>query len=381
MRVLIVNRGMNIYGGAEIVIVKLANYLAEKGIENAILTTRMPPDMEKDLKGTRVLLCGEGDGSGIRGRVLSMAHIGEMLALQRGIRKYSREFDVINAHNYPSETACFLCDTKTVWMCNEPELYLSLGVLKEAGPRAVTRALLIFDRMVTRRFVTRVVVADEFNAQRFKKVYGKEQTQINYGIDHDYFSSGDKGDAVERFGLGGRFVVLHVGMLTPFKNQMASLQAAGELRQKIPNLKLVLAGSVENAEYTGMLKDYIKAKGLEDNVRLTGHVDRGTVRQLYHASDVLLHPIRSQGGWLAPFEALCAGLPVIVSREMTAASIIGRNGIGVVTDDFSGAVWDVHQRPQAHVEMARKGAKYIKENLGWDEYCRKMLDVFKEVGG
>jgi len=381
MRVLIVNRGMNIYGGAEIVIVKLANYLAERGIEHALLTPRMAPQMEKDLKRTEVFLCGAHlRPDGIRGRILSTAHIGEMIALQKGLRQHARDFDVINVHNYPSELAAFLYDGNVVWMCNEPELYLSLGILAATGARMLTRALWMFDRMVTSRYVTRVVVADRFNAERFERLYHKVPTVINYGIDFDYFSKDGGGNVTERLGLSGSFVVLHVGMLTPFKNQMASLQVVKELHDKIPNLKLVLAGSDENAQYTTMLRDYIERNDLRKHVIFTGHVDRGTVRELYHACDVLLHPIMSQGGWLAPFEALCAQTPVVVSEEMTASEIIRTNGLGVVTSDFAGAILDVHRRPQEHGNIAQRGAKYIKENLSWDEYCRKMLDVFKEVG-
>lgn len=380
MRVLIVNRGMSIYGGAEMVIVRLANYLTEKGIEHALLTTQIPPEMENELKGTEVLLCGnDRKADGLGGRILSTAHIGELISLHREVRRRARDFDVINAHNYPSELVSFLSDSNVVWMCNEPELYLSLGVLTTMSARVVTRALWKFDRMVTGRYVNRVVVADEFNAERFERLYKTKPTIINYGIDFDYFSRGDGKDAEERFGLSGRFVVLHVGMLTPFKNQMASIRAVEELKDRVPGLRLVLAGSDENANYASMLKDYVRKNDLGEHAIFTGHVDRSTVRQLYHAADVLLHPIRSQGGWLAPFEALCAETPVVVSPDMTASGIIKRNEMGLVTSDFSGAILDIHDRPQVYENMARNGAKYIKEHLGWDEYCRKMLDVFKEV--
>jgi glycosyltransferase involved in cell wall biosynthesis len=381
MRVLMVNRGMDIYGGAEIVIVKLANYLAEKGVENALLTTRIVPEMEKDLGSTEIILCGDCQkASGLPSRILATAHIGEMIALHRGVHKHARDFELINVHNYPSELASFLCDVPVVWMCNEPELYLSLGILTATGPRIVTRVLWKLDRMVTRRYVTRAVVADEFNAERFQRLYHKDPAIINYGIDFDYFSAGTGAAMAERLGLSDRFIVLHVGMLTPFKNQMASLKVVEELRGKIPDIGLVLAGSDGNAEYARMLREYVQKKNLGKQVLFTGHVDRGTVRDLYHSADVLLHPIGSQGGWLAPFEALCAHTPVVVSPDMTASEIIKKNSIGVVTHDYAGAIQDVHDRPQVHDQIAERGAKYIRENLSWDEYCRKMLELFGEVG-
>jgi len=370
MKVLIVNTKMDIYGGAELLIVKLANYLSRGGIENALLTTFLSAEIEKDLNGTEIISVTEDFG----GRVVIMDTIKEILMLRRHLQNLKDSFDVINVHNFPAEVSVFGIDKPTVWMCNEPPIFW----LDQNLPLPLQmphRLLLDFEKFVVRKYIKHVCVSDEFNAGRFERIYGFKPAIINYGIDYGFFSEGNKKEAMEKFDLYDCFTVLHVGMLTPLKNQMESIKAIEKLKDRIPNIKLILAGWGEG-EYGVMLENYIKEKGLEQNVVFTGHLSRECVRDLYHACDVLLHPIKSQGGWLAPFEALCAGKPIIVSPEMTASDIIKGEKIGIVTDDFAETVWDIYNNQDKYYEIAERGQSWVRENLSWDKFCEKMVDVF-----
>lgn len=365
MRVLIVHPRINIYGGAELLIVRLANYLTGKGIKNALLTTSITPEVKADLKGTDMII-----------KKKSMPNvIGEILALQKGVRDNLNNFDVINVHNFPAELSIFPFHKPCVWMCNEPELYLSLKLNISFRTRLLYSSLWPFDRFVVRHYIKSVAVADEFNANRFKSLYKIEPYIINYGIDYKLFAQGEPEKAIERFGLFNDFIIIHVGMLTPFKNQLESIKTIEKLKGIIPNIKLVLAGEGE-FEYKSMLGRYIQERNLSMNVIFTGHLRREELRDLYHACHVLLHPVKSQGGWLSPFEALCARKPIVVSSEMTAADIIKNEKIGIVTDNFDEAIIDIYKNPDIYKGMAEKGEKWVRDNLSWDSFCEKMLGLF-----
>ena len=164
-------------------------------------------------------------------------------------------------------------------------------------------------------------------------------------------------------------------MLTPFKNQMASLEAVERLRSVIPNLLLLLAGA-NSGPYKDTLDEYVKAKGLHDHVHFTGHVDRAELRRAYYASDVLVHPIKDQGGWLSIFEAMCAEKPVVVSEEMTAADIISKNGIGTVTNDFAEGILDVYRNAAKYRDRIQTAKRFVQENLSWERFGEQILNVF-----
>jgi glycosyltransferase involved in cell wall biosynthesis len=388
MRVWIVHPKLTVYGGAELVVVKLANYMTKEGIENALLTTSILPEIERDLKGTRIIV-QETKSSIIDKK--SVIPIGEIIALHKGIKNNLNDFDIINVHNYPAELSVFHCNKPIVWMCNEPMLYLILEELKSSHSNSHSKAiskmfsniylnftlrtLLEFEKFVVKNYVRYACVSDEFNAKRFKKIYGFKPEVINYGIDYEFFSKGDKNKILKKFGLYENFIVLQVGWIQPFKNQMESIKTIEKLKDKIPNIKLILAGYEEKG-YKMILERYIKERGLEKNVIFTGHLDRELLRDVYHACDVLLHPVKSQGGWLAPFEALCAKRPIVVSTEMTASEIIKREKIGIVTNNFSETVLDIYKNPEKYNEMAERGNMWVRKNLSWEKFCEKMIRIF-----
>lgn len=369
MRVLIVYPGIYVYGGAELLIVKLANHMTRTGIENALLTTSILREMQNDLDGTDII---------IRERFkipFNILGLNETLALHKGVRGNLNDFDVINVHNYPAELSVFPYHMPVVWMCNEPVLYLYSKLKLSLRPKLENKPLLAFDKFVVKYYIKYAVVADEFNAKRFRRIYGFRPEIINYGIDYEFFSKGDRKRALEEFNLFDNFIILQVGMLTPFKNQIESIKTIEKLRDKIPNIKLVLAG-LGMKGYMMMLKKYAKERDLEQNVIFTGHLSRESVRDLYHACDILLHPIKPQGGWLAPFEALCAKKPIVVSTEMTASDIIQREKIGTVTDYFAETIRDIHNNPDKYYEIAERGQAWVRGNLSWDKFCEKMVNLF-----
>lgn len=371
MRVLIVYPRMNLYGGAELLIVRLANYLTKKDIKNALLTTNILSEIEGDLTGTHIIKHPFSPLQGVL-RPLNVFRI--LWLLNQGVRKNLRNFDLINVHNYPAELSIYPYSKPVVWMCNEPpEVHVKLyDEPKYSFRRLVIEAILALEKHVVRHRIRNVVVADEFNKSRFRMIYGFDAHVINYGIDYHFFSDHPK-DYRRR--CADRFTVLHVGMLTPLKNQLESVKVIEKVKSTIPGIKLILAGFGEG-EYLHSLQEYIKAKKLEDHVEITGHISRERLRNLYHTSNVLLHPIKSQGGWLSPFEALCAKTPIIVSSEMTASSLIRKEGLGTATDDFANAVLDVYQNSAQYEKMAIRRAEWVQDNLSWDNFCEKMLKVF-----
>lgn len=374
MRVLIVNPKIYVYGGAELLLVKLCNFLTKKGIRNSILTTSILPEVQKELLGTNIIIQKKPK---IYRNILNC---NEILALYKGVQENFNNFDLINVHNYPAELSVFRCKKPVVWMCNEPSLYLSM-LNSSFKSKLLTKVLFDFERFIVRHFIKNAVVADKFNAKRFKKIYNGMTPYIsNYGIDYEFFSKGKPEKIKCKMDLDNKFVILHVGMLQPFKNQMESLRIVKKINNKIPNLVLILAGYwIER--YKLELENYIKENDLEDIVMFTGHMNREDLRDLYHTCNVLLHPIKSQGGWLSPFEALCVKKPIVVSYEMTASEIIAKEDIGVVTNDFEDVILDIYRNSDKYHKIAERGEKWVKENLSWDNFCEKMLNLFYDSIG
>lgn len=368
MRVLVAAPQMYIYGGAELVIVELLNYLSRNKINHALLTTGILPEIKQAIIDSEVITLPAAASNDWRDL------LNNLWLLSKGIRRHAARFDVINLHNCPAELAAFTTSKPSVWLCNEPpEVFLGGNAENESAPKRFLKSMFYdFDKFIVRSRVRNVVVADEFNAARFKSLYGITPRIIPYGINYDFFATPPEHIQLHP----GRFCVVHSGMFNPYKNQLQSLKAVHSLRDKIPGIMLILAG-FQGGAYFDVVKKYIDEHSLDDIVKLPGHLTRDKLRELYYAADVLLHPVMSQGGWLSPFEALCAETPVIVSQEMTAASTIRTENIGTVTRDYAAALLDVYHNTQRHKEPARRGKDFVKNNLTWAQFCSKMVSAFE----
>jgi len=368
MRILIIAPTLQLYGGAELVVVKLANYLKEKGHYVRILTLSVSDEIRKELN-VPVLSVDKVFDSGIFGI------IGQMDSLNMDIREIENAFDIINVHNFPAELALRKTTTPAVWYCNEPPTY---WLNPEAKIQFPHKMLLWYEKRIVRDYVTKACVADSFNYLRYLERYNSRPKIIPYGIDYNFFSKGDRKKAIENYRLKDKFVVLQVGVVTEQKNQLRSIQAIEKLKNKIPNIRLVLAGNY-NSYYASQLMQYSLNHKLTHHIVFLGNINRNKLRDLYTACDVLIHPIKSQGGWLVPFECMCSGKPVIVSSEFTSEKLIRDNLLGFqVVDNYEGRIIDLYNKPyddreQEDVKM------YVKEKLTWEKFGEKMIEVFEEV--
>lgn len=366
MRVLITNPSFDVYGGAERVIVKLANYMTGHNIKNTILTQSLSPQVRQMFTETRILVTPEP---------------------QKLLPQIIEDFDVINAHNNPAQFFHIPKRKPIVWMCNEPPLeYLHNGTLPER------------ERFLVKNFVTKAVVADSFNQRRFFGIYGMNPTVIPYGIEFDAYQNGNPAAIIRRFNLDGSFVITHVGFMTFTKNQLGTLDIFKDVKKQIPHAKLLFAG-FDKCQYRAMVENKAKAEGIAD-VIFAGELSQEEIRDLYAASNVVISPIQSQGGWLNVFEAIAAGRPVIVGEEMTASSMLREHQIGTVAHnpyiydvnsqrmprplqhpagqltDFISAITNVYS---SNIHDDLSGQDWVRTNLTWDNFCANMVRQLRLV--
>jgi glycosyltransferase involved in cell wall biosynthesis len=247
-----------------------------------------------------------------------------------------------------------------VWYCNEPpEMFTS--------PRR--KFIEWGNRNLVRNRIENVVVADKFNAKRLADLYKITPKIIPYGIDYEFFSQ------VKQNPDKDYFTVMQVGTISRYKNQLTTIQSVAEARKVIPNIRLWLIGNVSEPDYSRELEDAIRNLGLGGRVNNEPHVTREHLRYLYSKANVLLHPVKDQGGWLSPFEAISAGCPVIVSNELTCSDIIENNQLGLVARDYPKALKMVHDYP-----ILNDHAKnWVKENLTWSKFGESMVKNFEEI--
>ena len=349
MKVLLVHPRTGLYGGAELVIVRLANYLSEKGHDVNYLTTGLPRDMWTQIRQqVKIINLDKTD------------KLSDMVALLTYLNKHSQYYDIINYHNFPATLCHHANGAPTVWYCNEPPELFSTWWRK---------LLEDYNRWLVKYQIKNVVVADDFNKYRFQNIYRITPRVIPYGIDYEFFNYGE--DIPHK-----RYTVLQVGTVSYYKNQIASVKAIEQVKKDIPDIQLIIIGKVCD-KYGESVIQYVKDNNLSDNVMFAGHLPRTAVRDWYKSSDLVLHPVKAQGGWLTPFEALAAGRPVIVSKDITCADMIKVKNVAPVTDNF---VWEIMHHWLNKLNKSDEGQQsFVKNFLSWDRFGFEMEKYFMEV--
>lgn len=129
-------------------------------------------------------------------------------------------------------------------------------------------------------------------------------------------------------GIAGRDCVIFVSRLDPANRVPLLVEAAAVLKERLPNLLVLIVGSGEDGD---RLKAMIAERGLENHVRMLGSIyDEREVGAYYCSSKVFCYP-RNIG--LSILHALGYGLPVVTGDDLPShnpeieAFVDGENGL------------------------------------------------------
>lgn len=130
------------------------------------------------------------------------------------------------------------------------------------------------------------------------------------------------------------FTFLTVGRLVPIKNIALQLRALAELR-RTTDARLVVVG---DGPLRDALRDLADALGLGAAVEFAGATK--DVTPFFRRADAFVLTSHEEGYGLAPIEAACAGLPVIMTDVGCAGEVIrdGEQGLVIPVDDLAALV-------------------------------------------
>jgi glycosyltransferase involved in cell wall biosynthesis len=125
------------------------------------------------------------------------------------------------------------------------------------------------------------------------------------------------------------FTVLSVCRLYRRKRLDVLLEAAAQLRQRIPVLRVRIVGSGPEA---GEFKAVWQRHGLEETVEWLGDVSFGQLAREYNACDIFCLPSVQEGFGIVFLEAMAAGKPIVAARAAAIPEVLPQ---GILTEPAS----------------------------------------------
>ncbi len=155
----------------------------------------------------------------------------------------------------------------------------------------------------------------------------------------------DRGAARAALGLDADdLAVAVIAQVTPWKGQEEAILAVARLRERHPNLKLLVVGSakfqsarLDNQAYLERLHALPAQLGAQDIVRFLG--ERRDVPEILRALDVLLVPSWKEAFGRIVVEGMAMGLPVIATDVGGPKEIVTTGVDGVLAPPQAPAAW------------------------------------------
>jgi glycosyltransferase involved in cell wall biosynthesis len=241
------------------------------------------------------------------------------------------------------------------------------------------------ERAVYRRASQAIVLSAAFRDLLVRR-YGVPEQRIHVipgGVDVDRFAIAKSRDECRR-ALGwpeGRPIVLCVRRLVRRVGVDALVDAAAELRKRVPEVLVLIAGRGPLREG---LEARIVARGLANHVRLLGFVADNALPAAYRAADLTVVPTAALEGFgLVTVESLAAGTPCIVTPVGGLTDVVAPFAPQLVTrspdatdvaDTLARAL-----RGELALPSAAQCTSYARAGFDWPVIAARVRHVYEQA--
>jgi len=340
-------------GGAETL---LANSLAEGGLEeyseNVVAYFQGTSFLEKRIDKRIKIYC-----LGYKG-ILSLP--GTLLKLRRIIKE--EKIDIVHSHLNPA-------DFYTHLICPVPQVHTSHTTYSMDTETTKSKLYLEKKLFFTRRKCNLIHLSEYTKNDLLQSIPFKGKSFVlNNFIPDKFFSIENKGYKSANKSLK----LIAVGRLNAGKNFMYLLETFKFLKDV--NIELDIYGYGEMEDYNTIIKEF------QIKVRMMGGVsDIATVLNNY---DLFIMPSKFEGFPLSVFEAMAAGLPLLLSNIDPLKSIVHDNAIYFELDNEKALANIIRSIYSGNIDinsLAVKGKEYAEITASKKKYIAGLLDIYGKI--
>jgi len=178
--------------------------------------------------------------------------------------------------------------------------------------------------------------------------------------------------------MSSKKFIMYVGRPTPHKNLGRLIDAFVLLREKHPDLHLVLAGK-KDFNYT-LHEERVRAQSIK-NIVFTDFIPDSQLAWLYEHTLAYCFPSLSEGFGLPGLEAMHYGAPVVSSNATCLPEVYdnaARYFDPLDIDDIARAIDDVLTNTDLRQELIANGYQRIKQ-FSWKRMAEQTLEVYENA--
>jgi glycosyltransferase involved in cell wall biosynthesis len=236
------------------------------------------------------------------------------------------------------------------------------------------------------RRADKVIAVSHFTKNEIVKHYKTSPEKIEVApnaasdsFSRKIFSSEELEKARKKYALPEKFI-LYLGTLQPRKNIPFLIKGYGKIRDKIPSVKLVIAGR-KGHNFDKRISMVIKKHRLENDVIFPGFIDEKDKPMLFSLASTFVFPSLYEGFGIPLLEAMGQGIPVLCSdipsfREVGGKAAVYFNPLAL--DDLAGKLYNVFVDQKLRQNLIEKSKQQLKL-FSWAKSAEKLIRVYENL--
>jgi glycosyltransferase involved in cell wall biosynthesis len=205
-------------------------------------------------------------------------------------------------------------------------------------------------------------------------------------VDDGFFTKagghGLNGALKEKYGITGKKIAIQVSQLEDRKGVVELVKGWMNLKPEIRKQWVLLL--VGDGSKAGEINQMLEETNGREDIRLLGHVDVATIRDLLHVSQLFILATKKDPNPLSPIEAAFSALPILISvKAGNAADLVEESVNGHFIPEISPASINeilarTLQKTNVELEsMGRKSQKVAFGKFGTKAVVRNLLTQIK----
>lgn len=175
-------------------------------------------------------------------------------------------------------------------------------------------------------------------------------------------------------------VILVTRNLEPIYDNASALQALAIVRRQRPDIRMVIAGSGEEA---ARLQTLAAELGVADAVNFTGRVAAEAMPALYRSATMALNPSTVDNMPNSVLEALAAGVPVVSTRVGGVPYMVTHEQTALLVESgdaaaMAAALLRLLREPTLYMQL-RNAGRAAAAQYSWDSIQPRLFAVYAEV--
>ncbi len=194
------------------------------------------------------------------------------------------------------------------------------------------------------------------------------------GVRSDYF--------IPRPQIKHCYDALYLGRLVPVKGIEYFIEAVRLLKKSIPKIKIAIAG--EGPEKNNLMALVGKLK-LDQNIKNLGYIRSDNLVQLYNSSKMAVFPSYGREGILTTMlEASSCGVPVITTTACSMHEFLKHRKTGFLVKPKNSraialAIKEIYQNEPLRVKLGMNARREVLKRWDWKIKIKKIEQIYEKV--